>query len=125
MARALYSESQVKDIGEKLRAYKPLPPPEKQLNKKDAVKALMADIAVMQKNGYSLDQIADALTKEGFEVTTPTLKSYMTKAKPSRQIKSKVDNQKANIKTNEAPPELPKYERPPHVNNVRPDSEHL
>lgn len=122
MARILYSESQVKDIGAKLRAYKPLPPPEKELSKKDAVKALMADIAVMSKNGYSLDQIADALTKEGFEVTTPTLKSYMTKAKSSQPSKPKVAKPKANEEANEPKPELPKDERPPHVNNVLPDT---
>lgn len=38
---------------------------------------------MLQKNGYTLEQISQVLRGEGLDVATPTLKSYLLRARPA------------------------------------------
>ena len=51
-------------------------------SKQEAVKLLAKEITAMQKRGYTLEQISEALKGQGLAVATPTLKSYLQRAKP-------------------------------------------
>jgi hypothetical protein len=42
----------------------------------------------MQKRGYTLLQISEALRGEGLSLSTPTLRSYLQKARPARKTSS-------------------------------------
>lgn len=76
-----YTVKQVEEIAGKLRALPAIEPPPKDLTKSDVVKMLAKEIKSLQKRGYSLEQIASSLKGEGLDISTPTLKSYMQKAK--------------------------------------------
>lgn len=76
-----YTVKQVEEIASKLRALPAIEPPPKDLTKSDVVKMLAKEIKSLQKRGYSLEQIASSLKGEGLDISTPTLKSYMQKAK--------------------------------------------
>ena len=84
-----YTSEQVEAIALKLRE---LPPIEKQIkhSKQETVKLLAKEIVALQKRGYTLDQIAAALRGEGLDIATPTLKSYLQRAKPSKSHKKSV-----------------------------------
>jgi methionine synthase II (cobalamin-independent) len=55
------------------------------VSKQDAVRLLSKEIAAMQKRGYTLLQISEALRGEGLNIATPTLKTYLQKARPARK----------------------------------------
>jgi methionine synthase II (cobalamin-independent) len=76
-----YTVKQVEEIASKLRALPAIEPPPKDLTKSDVVKMLAKEIKSLQKRGYSLEQIASSLKGEGLDISTPTLKSYLQKAK--------------------------------------------
>jgi hypothetical protein len=76
-----YTVEQVEEIATKLRALPKIEPPPKDLTKSDVVKMLAKEIKSLQKRGYTLEQIASSLKGEGLDISTPTLKSYLQKAK--------------------------------------------
>ena len=85
-----YTVAQVEEIAGKLRALPTIEPPPKDLTKSDVVKMLAKEIKSLQKRGYSLEQISSSLKGEGLDISTPTLKSYMQKAKtPGVRAKAK------------------------------------
>ncbi|MBA6105291.1 hypothetical protein [Pseudomonas monteilii] len=53
----------------------------REVSKPEAVKMLAADVAEMQKKGYTIEMIAEILTNSGLEIKPSTLKSYLTRAK--------------------------------------------
>ncbi|AXQ50979.1 hypothetical protein DZC31_30150 (plasmid) [Stenotrophomonas rhizophila] len=53
----------------------------REVSKPEAVKMLAADVAEMQKKGYTIEMIAEILTNSGLEMKPSTLKSYLTRAK--------------------------------------------
>jgi hypothetical protein len=53
--------------------------------KQEAVKLLAREIEGLQRRGYSLEQIAEMLKGGGLIVSTPTLKSYLSRAKTTRE----------------------------------------
>lgn len=61
----------------------------REISKQDAVKELRAEIEAMQKRGYTLEDIADFMSKGGVQITTATLKSYLQRTKPARKAKPK------------------------------------
>ena len=83
-----YTVAQVEEIASKLRALPTIEPPPKDLTKSDVVKMLAKEIKSLQKRGYSLEQIASSLKGEGLDISTPTLKSYMQKAKAPTKPKA-------------------------------------
>jgi hypothetical protein len=82
-----YTVAQVEEIATKLRALPKIESPPKDLTKSDVVKMLAKEIKSLQKRGYTLEQISSSLKGEGLDISTPTLKSYMQKAKTSTKPK--------------------------------------
>ncbi len=61
----------------------------RQHSAQETVKALSKDILALQKRGYTLSQISDALKAGGLTIATPTLKSYVQRARQPANKKSK------------------------------------
>src|SRR5436190_15241344 len=70
------------------------------LNKREMVKRLADEIADLQTNrGYSLEQIADKLKGVGFEIATPTLRTYLQQNRPRRRRGSSVRKRGEQVET--------------------------
>ena len=80
-----YTTEQLEAIATKLRDMPQVEKKKQEYSKQEAVKVLAKEIAAMQKRGYSLDQISETLRGEGLAVATPTLKSYLQRAKPNNK----------------------------------------
>lgn len=115
-----YTIEQLDSIAAKLRALPPIDK-QRQVSKQAAVKRLTKEITALQKRGYTLEQIADALRGEGLEISTRLLSTYLQRAKPTRQTSPGADHRKA--------PPAPKPEiKPPSTAGgftIRPDREKL
>ena len=79
------TRARIEEIALKLRGMPPAPPAEVPSTKQDAMKLLANEIASLQRRGYTLEQITESLRGEGLELTTPTLKSYLSRAKAGRR----------------------------------------
>ena len=84
-----YTQEQIEAIAESLRKLPPVEKKKEELSKFEAVKALSKEIAGMQKKGYSIEQIATALRESSLDIATPTLKSYLQRAKQQGTAKRK------------------------------------
>ncbi len=79
-----YKIDDVKKIGDKLKMLPKIEVVPTEVNRQDAVKLLLPEIAVMQARGYTLNQIAEHLTGNGIEISGSTLRSYIQRAKGSK-----------------------------------------
>jgi hypothetical protein len=80
-----YTTEKLESIAAKLRD---LPPPDKrrqEYSKQAAVGVLIREITALQKRGYTLVQIAEALRGEGLDIASSTLKTYLLRTKPERK----------------------------------------
>lgn len=77
-----FTTEQIEAIAAKLRNMPAVEKKNQEHSKQEAVRVLAKEIVSMQKRGYTLDQISEALRGEGLAVATPTLKSYLQRAKP-------------------------------------------
>lgn len=80
-----YTVESVERMAEKLRALPPVEKSKRQLNKQEAVKQLADEIVALQGKGYTIEQITESLRGVGLEINTPTLKSYLHRAKPAKR----------------------------------------
>lgn len=104
-----YTTEQIDTIAAKLRDMPAAEKPSQQYSKQEAVGLLIKEIQGLQKRGYTLAQIAEALRGGGLDIATPTLKNYMLRNKPARK------KQPANsVQTN---PVLRKEKAPSKVAN--------
>ena len=71
----------------------------RRVSKQEAIRELKRDIEVMQKRGYTLDDIAKFLTDGGMQITTPTLKSCLQRTKADKPKASKKAENFADAKT--------------------------
>jgi len=78
------TRARIAEIAEKLRKMPPAPPAEVNVTNQEAVRLLEREIAGMQRKGYSLEQIVESLRGEGLDLSTPTLKSYRSRAKAAK-----------------------------------------
>jgi hypothetical protein len=78
------SRDQVEQLRSTLKAVPKVPAASLDTTKQDAVKLLAREIEGLQRRGYSLEQIAEMLKGGGLVVSTPTLKSYLSRAKTTR-----------------------------------------
>lgn len=78
-----YTQEQIDGLAEKLRAMPPVERKKQEHSKQEAVRLLRKEIEAMQKRGYTLDDISEALRGGGLDITTPTLKNYLARAKPA------------------------------------------
>ncbi|MFM0140457.1 protein mobC [Caballeronia grimmiae] len=83
----------IEAIALKLRELPPIEKKKAEVSKQEAVKLLSKEIAAMQKRGYTLLQISEALRGEGLNIATPTLKTYLQKARPVRKPSVKNANE--------------------------------
>jgi hypothetical protein len=84
-----YSNEKLEAIAAKLKTMPVIEKKKQEHSKQDAIKVLAKEIAVLQKRGYTLDQIAETLRGEGLDITTPTLKSYLQRIKAGKNKDSK------------------------------------
>jgi len=79
------SRDQVEQLRSTLKAVPKAPAAGVDTTKQEAVKLLAREIEGLQRRGYSLEQIAEMLKGGGLIVSTPTLKSYLSRAKTTRE----------------------------------------
>ena len=98
-----------------------MPPVEKKKqehSKQEAVRILAKEIAALQKRGYTLDQISETLRGEGLSIATPTLKSYLQRAKPAKKAPAQAPR--------DTPPPRPAVKKPADTSKAtftpKPDS---
>ena len=92
----------IEAIAAKLRELPAIEKKQAEFTKQEAVKLLAKEIVAMQKRGYTLLQISEALRGEGLSIATPTLKSYLQKARPARKAVAKPTATPASPKSSEA-----------------------
>lgn len=64
-------------------------PERKDLNRRDAIKAMAKELQELQNRGYTLTELAAMLKTEGIEVSAPTLKTYIADATAKAPTKPK------------------------------------
>src|SRR5258708_6637388 len=105
------TRAQVALIAEKARRMPPAPPAEANVTKQEAVRLLAREIAGLQRKGYSLDQIVASFRGDGLDLSTPTMKSYLSRVKASRHRRRGAPKQ-APVRTKASAP-LTERETPP------------
>jgi methionine synthase II (cobalamin-independent) len=80
-----YTTEQLEAIAAKLRDMPPVEKKKQEHSKQEAVRILVKEITALQKRGYTLDQISETLRGDGLSIATPTLKSYLQRAKPAKK----------------------------------------
>jgi hypothetical protein len=76
-----YTVEQTDEMVSALRALPAMDGSKRRLTKQDVVKRLARELAAVQARGYTMEQIAECLRGIGFEISTPTLKSYLQRVK--------------------------------------------
>ncbi len=94
-----YTNEKLEAIAAKLKNMPVIEKKKQEHSKQDAVKLLSKEIALLQKRGYTLDQIAETLRGEGLDITTPTLKSYLQRIKAGKNKDSKMAHKTESQKT--------------------------
>ena len=97
-----YTSEQLDAIAAKLRDMPAVEKRRQEYSKQAAVAVLIKEITALQKRGYALAEIAEALRGEGLDIATPTLKNYLLRIKPARKKPST-----APAVPKPAPPKLP------------------
>jgi hypothetical protein len=67
-----------------LRGLPPMDSSKRKLTKQALVRRLAREIAALQARGYTIEQVVESLHGVGLDITTPTLKSYLQRAKRRR-----------------------------------------
>ena len=121
-----YTTEQIEAVRSKMKDLPPIEKKKQELGKSDVVKMLAKEIAVLRKRGYTFEQISDYLKGEGLDIGTPSLKSYLQRAKQASAPKPKVQ---ASKDTPPAPPQPPKTSKtsdtPKGSFSPRPDSDDI
>jgi len=86
-----YTFEKAEEMARALRTLPAIDQSKRRLSKQALVKHLVAEIAALQKRGYTIEQVVESLHGVGFTITTPTLKSYLqrAKAKPVKNAQRK------------------------------------
>lgn len=80
-----YTLEKANELASALRALPAKDPAQRRLDKQAVIRHIAEEITALQQRGYTLEEIAQAITTEDVAVTTPTLKSYLQRIKkPSR-----------------------------------------
>lgn len=80
-ARMRYTVEQGEALAQKLRAMPPIEKSKQDLSRLELVKMLRGEIRELQTQGYSIERIAEVLRAEGVDISPPTLKNYIQKAR--------------------------------------------
>jgi hypothetical protein len=121
-----YTTEQIEAVRSKMKDLPPIEKKKQELGKSDVVKMLAKEIAVLRKRGYTFEQISEYLKGEGLDIGTPSLKSYLQRAKQASASKPKVQ---ASKDTPPAPPQAPQTSKtsdtPKGSFSPRPDSDDI
>lgn len=79
-----YTLEQTEEMVSALRALPAMDSSKRRLNKQAVVRQMARDIAGLQARGYTIEQVVECLHGIGFEISTPTLKSYLQRVKNRR-----------------------------------------
>lgn len=96
--RRVYSQTQIREIAEKLSALKAHPKPERSMSASGAIALMIGEIKALQAKGYSIADIADLLRENDLPVSAATLKSAIARAQSTRQSRPRVQAQRRNNK---------------------------
>jgi len=83
--RRVYTMDEANSIVEALRALPAKDPSQRRLDKQAVIRHIVDEIKALQERGYALEEVASILTDKGVELTTPTLKSYLQRARHARK----------------------------------------
>jgi len=122
-----YTVEQVDRVGEGLLALPAVEPSKRKLDKQAAIARLKDQIATVQQRGYTLEQIAQSMSGLGIQITTPTLKSYLQRArKPgSRRVAKTTRRLPSTPRREPGGPRMAEAERttpPPPPKAAKPDA---
>ena len=81
------TRAQVALMAEKARRMPPAPPAEANVTKQEAVRLLAREIAGLQRKGYKLEQIVASFRGDGLDLSTATMKSYLSRAKAGAVVR--------------------------------------
>lgn len=84
-----YTTDKLDEIAKKLKGMPQAETKKPELNKFDAIKYLQKEIASLQKKGYTVEQITESLKGEGIDISTATLRTYLTKLKANKKSQPK------------------------------------
>lgn len=84
-----YTVESANRLATELRAIPPKDPGQRRLDKQGMVRLLAEEIIALQQRGYTLEEVAESLRGRGLEITTPTLKNYLQRAKSKTEKRSK------------------------------------
>jgi hypothetical protein len=122
-----YTLETARRLAEDLRAIPPKDPAQRRLDKQGMVRELAAEIVALQKRGYTIEEVAESLRGRGLDITTPTLKNYLQRAKGvggrSRKTRRPSGPSSAEAKAGRmtrASSVLPVPEKAPHELGERP-----
>jgi hypothetical protein len=76
-----YTLEQTETMVNALRALPAMDGSKRRLNKQAVVKHMAREIAALQARGYTIEQVVESLNGVGFEISSPTLKSYLQRVK--------------------------------------------
>jgi hypothetical protein len=76
-----YTARQLDDIAKEFRKEQKKKQKLKEFSKQEAVNFLFSEIVEFQKNGITLAKISEKLRNKGIDISTPTLKCYLQRAK--------------------------------------------
>lgn len=116
-----YSNEKLEAIAAKLKTMPVIEKKKQEHSKQDAIKVLAKEIAVLQKRGYTLDQIAETLRGEGLDITTPTLKSYLQRIKAGKS-KGQKELHNEPKKETQKEPMTPENKKPEDTDQSKPSS---
>lgn len=76
-----YKVAQIDELQKKLQELPEVNDIEREVTKQEAIRRMADTISQLQARGYSMEKIAEILTTSGLQISVPTLKSYLTRAK--------------------------------------------
>lgn len=87
----------VEKLAAKLRDLPALDPGKQTVTKQEAVKRLSKEIRELLQRGYTLEQIAEMMSKEGIAIALPSLRSYLQRAAPARKERKKAQPEEKHV----------------------------
>jgi hypothetical protein len=84
-----YTVESANRLAAELRAIPPKNPAQRRLDKQGMVRLLAEEIIALQQRGYTIEDVAESLRGRGLDITTPTLKNYLQRAKGKAEKRSK------------------------------------
>jgi hypothetical protein len=88
-ATAGYTMAALDEIRAKLMALPPKDPKQRKLDRQAGVKYMLRELTSLQERGYTLEEIVESVNGFGFQITTPTLKTYLQRARSDNADRSK------------------------------------